>query len=142
MATFHKFNKFVEHMNKGDFSGAADTFTVMLTNTTPVATNELYSDVSGTELANGDGYTTGGTAVGSTGSTNSSGTESEAGNAVTFTSTTGNMGPFQYAILYVTHSANKYLVGWWDYGSAVTLNGVAGETFTITFNSNVLYTVA
>jgi len=50
-----------------------------------------------------------------------------------FTATAGGIGPFQYAILYNTSSsaANK-IIGWYNYGSAVTLADT--ETFTVDFD--------
>jgi hypothetical protein len=40
-----------------------DTLKLVLTNTLPVAANHVYSDISGAELANGNGYTTGGLTI-------------------------------------------------------------------------------
>lgn len=142
MATFNKFNNFTHKLCTGVFNFATDTLKVLLTNTAPVATNSVYSDISSTELANGNGYTTGGATVSGTGSTNSSGTESVAAAATTFTSNTGNMGPFRYIVYYDTTAASSPLIGWYDYGSSITLNGAAGETFVITPAGSVLLTLA
>lgn len=142
MASFNKFNLTVEDFLKGNCNLSSDTIKVMLSNTIPVATNHQYSDISGTELANGDGYTTGGAAVTGTGVSNSSGTESFAASANTFTSVTGNMGPFQYIIYYDSTPATKTLLGWYNYGSALTLNGANGDTLTLTPASSVLFTLA
>jgi hypothetical protein len=103
----------------------------MLTNTLPVATNSVYGDVSGTELANGNGYTTGGAASTPT-LTNASGTEKLGRNERGWTAS-GTMGPFRYAIFYDSSAANKALIGWWDYGSALTMN--SGDTFTVSFDA-------
>jgi len=127
MASFNKFNNFVNGLDTKQIACGSDTFKIMLTNTAPVATNTQYSDISATELANGNGYTTGGTAVGSTSVSNTSGTDTFIGNQVVFTAT-GSMGPFRYVVLYDTTPVTKYLVGWWDYGSSITLT--SGETFT------------
>ena len=132
MPAFNKFNNWV-HYVAGGVSGqvvkcASDTFKVLLTNTAPVATNTKYADISATEVANGNGYVTGGTAVGSTSTSNSSGTETFIGNAVTFTGS-GTFGPFRYAVVYDTTPTDQPLVGWWDYGSSISLAN--GETFTV-----------
>lgn len=146
MATYNKFNNFTDYL-VGNRSGQSikvitDTFKVMLTNTVPVATNTKYSDVSGTELASGNGYTTGGTASAVT-ANNTTGTETVVAADVTFTAT-GSMGPFRYAIFYDTTPTDEPLICWFDYGSGVTLS--SGETFTVEPNSaspnGTLFTLA
>ena len=129
MAAFQKFNNFVDALCKGQVNLSADSIKVLLSNTAPVATNSQYSDISGSELAAGNGYTTGGAAVTGASLTNSAGTESFAAGSTTFTSSTGNMGPFRYVVYY--DSTSGKLIGFYDYGSSVTLNGAAGETFVV-----------
>lgn len=141
MATFNKFNNFVQNLGTKQMNLSTDVIKVMLTNTAPVATNSNYADISATELANGNGYTTGGATVTGVGYTNSSGTSSMAAAATTFTSATATMGPFRYAVYYSDTSTNKNLIGWYDYGSSISLNGTAGETFVITPAGGVLLTV-
>ena len=133
MAAASYFNNTVQALGIGNMNLNSDTIKVMLTNTAPVATNSNYSDVSSTELANGNGYTTGGATVGSTSYTLSTATSTLVGNAVTFTAS-GSMGPFRYAIAYDSTPTNKTLLLSWDYGSSITLN--ASETFTITWAGN------
>lgn len=108
----------------------------MLTNTAPVATNTTYSSISSTEIANGNGYTTGGSAITVTLS-NVTGTETYSGSNVVFTAT-GVVGPFRYAVLY--DSTSGVLVSWWDNGSSITLQ--SGDTFTFSPNSGILATLA
>lgn len=141
MATFNKFNLFVDDLMKKNMDLNADTLKVMLTNTAPVATNHYYADISANELANGNGYTTGGATCPGTSVTNSSGTSSLNMTAITFTSATGSMGPFRYVVFYDSTPTNKTLIGWADYGSSITLNGAAGETFVITPSGSVLLTL-
>jgi hypothetical protein len=142
MAAFNKFNLLVNDMSDGVVNLNTDTIKAMLTNTVPVATNHVYSDISGTELVNGNGYTTGGATVTGTGISNASGTTTLAANPTTFTSATGNMGPFRYIVYYDSTPTTKTLIGWYDYGSALTLNGVNGDTFTITPAGSALFTLA
>lgn len=144
---FNKFNLFVDDLSKGALDLNTDTVKAMLTNTAPVATNHCYSDISGNELASGDGYTTGGAAVTGTGVSNSSGTETMTAAATTWTSVTGNMGPFRYVVYYDSaplgngSASCKTLIGYYDNGSSITLNGANGDTFASTPNSGDLLTL-
>ena len=129
MSTFNKFNNFVDGLCQGKINLASAAIKVMLTNTAPVATNTKYTDISTNELAAGNGYSTGGAAVTGTGVSNTNGVETLAVSSTTFTSNTGAMGPFRYAVYY--DSTSGYLIGWYDYGQSVSLNGAAGETFQL-----------
>ena len=55
MATFNKFNQFVEDRANGVHNLGTDTLKFMLTNTAPVATNSVKADI--TEITAGSGYT-------------------------------------------------------------------------------------
>jgi hypothetical protein len=135
-SAFNKVNLFVDDLAKGNLNLSTDTIHVILSNTAPVATNHCYTDISANELAGGDGYSTGGQTVTGTGVSNASGVETlTAGNTV-WTSTTGNMGPLRY-VIYVdwaplgnASAACKPIIGWYDNGSSVTLNGTNGDTYT------------
>lgn len=138
MATYNKFNVFVENLTNKvmDLFGATigDTLKVMLTNVAPVATNSVFADL--TEITAANGYTAGGTAVPNAAGTRSSGTMTLAGDQVVFTASGGSFGPFRYVGLYddTPSSPADPLISWWDYGSSITLND--GETFTVKFNSS------
>jgi hypothetical protein len=137
-ATFNKFNLTVQKFtNGGNLNLATDTLKVMLTNTSPVATNSVYSDISGNEIANGNGYSTGGLAVSSVSSTNSSGTQTLTGVIAVLTAT-GAVGPFQWGVLYDV-TASGALLGWWNNGSPINLT--SGGTFTLSSSGNILMTV-
>ena len=114
-AAFNKFNSFVEAVAEKAHNLGADTLKVMLTNTAPVATNTKYADISATELANGNGYTTGGATATITSSTQTGGIYKLILADITFMSATGSMGPFRYAVLYNNTDAitPKGLIGWW-----------------------------
>lgn len=130
MASFNKFQPFVEYLAEGAFNLGSDTLKVALTNTAPVATNGLLGDL--TEISAGNGYTAGGVAASISSSAQASGTYGLVLADVTFTASGGTVGPFRYAVLYDDTSASDKLIGWWDYGSAVTLQDT--ETFTVDFN--------
>lgn len=126
-----KFNSFVEKIGRGVFNLNSDTLKVALTNTAPtVATDDELADI--TQIANGNGYTTGGTAVGSNAYSQTSGTGKLTGNDVVFTAS-GSMGPFRYAVIYDDTASGDPLIAYWDYGSSVTL--ASGETFTVDFDA-------
>ena len=128
MAVFNKFNSFVEALAEKVHNLGADTLKVALSNSAPVATNTQLSNI--TQIANGNGYTTGGTTATLTSSAQSSGLYKLVLADVVFTAT-GSMGPFRYAVLYNDTATNDELIGWWDYGSSITL--ASGETFTVDF---------
>jgi hypothetical protein len=143
MAAFNKFNLFTQDLCEAahTFKSGGQTFDVMLTNTAPVATNHLYADVSGAEVANGGGYATGGIASAMSDSS-AAGVEKVLGTNVTWTGSGGGMGPFRYAVIYNVSQATplKPLVAWYDYGSSISLN--AGDTFTVAFDAaNGFFTV-
>lgn len=129
MATQNKFQDFSEQLERGVHNFGSHVFKVVLSNTAPVATNTILTDI--TQIANGNGYTTGGTAT-TVAISETAGTTTVTGTAVVFTAS-GSMGPFRYAVLYndTATSPADALVSWADYGSSVTL--AATETFTVTF---------
>lgn len=129
MATFNKFQSFVEAVAEKVHNLGSDTLKVALTNTAPVATNTVLANI--TQVSNGNGYTTGGTAATITSSAQTSGTYKLVLADVVFTAT-GSLGPFRYAVLYNDTATNDELIGWWDYGSSITL--ASGETFTVDFD--------
>lgn len=136
MAAFNKFNLTVEDWLKGATNYGSDTFKALLTNTAPVATNHIYSDISTNELTTTGGYTVGGATI-TMGLSNSSGTETVTASAAspTWTGSGGGMGPFRYVPIYDSSAAVKTLQDWFDFGSSISL--AAGDTFTISFGANL-----
>ncbi len=128
MATYNKFQVFVENVAEKVHNLGADTLKVMLTNTAPVATNSVKADL--TEIGAGNGYTAGGTQAALTSSSHTTGTYKLVLADVVFTASGGSIGPFRYAVLYndTPTSPADPLIAWWDYGVAITL--LNGETFT------------
>lgn len=133
MASFNKFNSFVEALAEKKHDLGADTLKVLLTNTAPVATNSVKADL--TEISAGNGYTAGGNTASVTSSAQTSGTyKLVLGDPATWTASGGSIGPFQYAVLYNDTAASDELIGFWDYGSAVTL--ADGESFAVDFDAS------
>ena len=130
MATFNKFQAFVEDVAEKVHNLGADTLKVMLTLSAPVATNSVKADL--TDIAAGNGYTAGGTQATISTSAQTTGTYKLVLADVVFTATGGAIADFRYAVLYNSSSASSSLIGYWDYGSTVTLS--SGETFTVDFD--------
>lgn len=128
MASYVKFNVFVENLAEKVHDLGADTLKVALTNTAPNATDATLSQI--TQISNGNGYTTGGSQTTQSSSAQSSGTYKLVTGDVTFTASGGSVGPFRYAVLYndTPTSPADPLIGYHDYGSSITL--ASGETFT------------
>lgn len=139
MAAFVKYQNFVEDLGNKvhDLVGTNDTLMVALTNSAPnAATHTQLADI--TEIAAGNGYSAGGADVQNDGS-EAGGTLTVTGVDVTFTASGGSMATFRYVVLYNTTPAGDPLIGYWDYGSGVTL--ADGESFTVDFGAS-LFTVA
>lgn len=127
-----KHNAFVENIAEKVHNLQADTLMVALTNTAPVAGNSILSDI--TQIANGNGYTTNGTATTVSSSAQTAGLYTLIVTDVVFTAVTASMATFRYCTLYnsTPTSPLKPLIQSYDYGSAVTLG--VGETFTVDFD--------
>lgn len=131
MATFTKFQPFVEALAEKKHDLGADTLKVMLTLSAPLATNAVKADL--TEIAAGNGYTAGGNTAAVTTSAQTSGTyKLVLADPATWTAAGGAIAGFRYAVLYNDTATNKDLIGFWDYGSTVTVN--TGETFKTDFD--------
>jgi hypothetical protein len=129
MAAFNKFNQFVADLATKAHNLNADTLKVMLSNTAPAASNAIKSDI--TEIGAGNGYTAGGTQATFVSGAQASGTYKLVLNDVTFTAAGGSIGPFRYAVLYnaTQTTPNNPLIGWWDYGTGLTVT--SGNAFLV-----------
>lgn len=138
MATYNKFNQFVEDLAHGVHNLSSDQLVVALTNTLPVATNNVLADI--TEIA----YTNlSSRNITTSSSAETSGTYKLTLSDLTLTASGGSVATFRYVVVYndtPTSPANP-LIMWADYGSAVTM--ADGETFLVDFSdANGLFTVA
>jgi hypothetical protein len=139
MASFVKYEVFSENLSEKVHNLDTDVLKIALTNTAPnAATHGVLADI--TEISAGNGYTAGGTDT-QNATSRSGGTTSITGVDVVFTASGGTIGPFRYAVLYndTPTSPADPLIGYWDYGSAVTLQ--IAETFTVDFGTS-MFTVA
>ena len=132
MATFNKFQQFVENLGKGvhDFTDDAScSVTVALSTVIPTAGMATLSEITEVEYTNlSSRIVTGITWEHTTGTVTMTATD-------LVLTASGAVAGFQYVTLYdddPTSPADP-LIGWYDYGSVVTL--ASGETFTIDFTS-------
>jgi hypothetical protein len=129
MASFQKFNQFVEDLAKGVHNFASHTCKIALTNTAPAAANEVLANI--TQITAGNGYSAGGGVATFTSCEQTSGVMKLILQDVTFTASGGSIGPFRYAVLYndTPTSPADPLIGFWDRGSEITL--LDGESCVI-----------
>ena len=130
MATFNKFNSFVEALAEKLHNLGGDTLTVALcaAANAPVATNTVLANL--TEAA----YTyCSARAITISTSAQTSGTYKLVLADLTLTASGGNVGPFRYVVVYNDTATNDELIGWYDYGSDITL--ATTETLLIDFDA-------
>ena len=144
MASFTKVNDFVVNLaNAMDLDG--DTLKVALCNTDPASgTNVVntgngvlanvteinYANLSSRQLQNV-----------TSSDPNSNGTYVLSANDLVLTASGGSVAPFRYVVIYddtVTSPADP-IIGYYDYGSSLTLND--GDTFTIDIGTNGILTL-
>jgi hypothetical protein len=140
MAAFNKFEAFSEHLAEKVHDLNADTLKVYLTDNAPSASLDAVKADLVESVAGGNGYTAGGHDTQNT-TSRTGGTTSVVGVDIVITASGGTIGPFRYAVLYndTPTSPADPLIGWWDYGSSITLND--GESFTVDFGAS-MFTVA
>ena len=134
MATFNKFETFAGDIGEELHQLNSDTLKVYLSNATPSASGDsVKADLA--EITAGNGYTAGGEDI-TNAFSETGGTGTLTGTDVTITASGGTIGPFQYVVLYNDTATGDPLIGWWDYGSALTLND--GDSFTVDFGASIL----
>lgn len=131
MATFNKFNNFTKALGDKLHNLGADSFKVQLLNTTLTAVMSVEADLPA-DLGTANGYTANGVALSGNSWTTSGGVAKLTLTDKVVTATGGAIGPFRYVAIFNDTATSDDLIGWFDYGSALTLNN--GETFTIDFD--------
>ncbi|MEO1908795.1 MAG: hypothetical protein ABGX08_17410 [Citromicrobium sp.] len=123
MATVTLFNVFALDAVSGVHDLSSDTLKVALTDTAPSTTsNAGYADL--TEIASGNGYTTGGVTATVDTLSQTSGAVSLVLSGVSWTASGGDIATHRYAVLYNDTSTGKRLIGVADFGvSAVIADG-------------------
>lgn len=133
MATYTKFNTFVEAMAEKVHNLGADTLRVALTNTAPSASNTVLANITEITYTNLSSR-----ALTVASSSQTAGTYSLVVNDLVLTAS-GAVGPFRYVVIYNDTATNDELICFYDYGSSITMAN--GETFTLDFGAN-LFTLA
>ena len=132
MATYTKFQQFVEDLAHGVHNFDSDTIKVALSNASnaPSASADVkLADITTVSTANLDSVTLTKSSSGQT-----TGTYKYIPNDLTMTAS-GAVGPFQYVIIYNDTAANKELICYFDYGTQVTL--ASGDTFKLDFGTEL-----
>jgi hypothetical protein len=138
LASFNKFNQFPEDLAKGVHNLSTGSLKWLLTNTAPVATNTVKANLI--EISAGNGYSAGGVPVTVSSCTQTSGTLYLKLADVTMTASGGSIGPFRYAVLYndTPTSPADPLIGWYDYGSSLTVTDTGSLLFDADATNGVL----
>ena len=141
MASYNKFQQFVEDLAKKVHNLNTDTLKIALTNTQPLATNSVLANI--TQIGPGNGYATGGNTATFSSGLQTAGTFKLVLADVTFTASGGNMNAFQWAVLYndTPTSPADPLIAWFDYGTAIIVT--SGNSFTVDLDqTGGLFTLA
>ncbi len=128
MAILNKFNSFVEALTEKKHNLGTDQLKVALSNVLPVAANAVLTDITEVSYA----FCSTRNVVTLT-SAQTAGLYKLTLTDLTLTATGGDIGPFRYVVLYNDTAASKELIGWYDYGSAVTVHDT--ETLIIDFDA-------
>lgn len=127
MASFNKINAFSENIAEKVHNLGSDVLKVALTNSAPVATNTVLANITEISYTNCSART-----LTASASSQSSGTYKLVITDLVL-SATGTVGPFRYVVIYNDTATNDELIGWYDYGSSITL--ASGDTLTLDFDA-------
>lgn len=128
MATFNKFNSFVEALAEKAHNLGSDTLTVALcaSGNAPVATNTVLSDLTQISYTNLSSRV-----ITTTSSAQTSGVYKLVLTDLILTAS-GAVAPFRYIVIYNDTATNDELIGWYDFGSDVSMGN--GDSFLIDFD--------
>jgi hypothetical protein len=118
---FVPFDSYIGNLGGGRIDNDSDTFKAVLSNIAPnPATDDELADI--TQIANGNGYTTGGVTLASvTWTEPSDGVWMFDSADFEWEADGGAMAEFQYVVIYSDTSSGDKLVGYYNFGSGVTI---------------------
>lgn len=135
MASFNKFYSFVEAIAEKIHNLGSDQLVIALTNTAPNATDSQLTNITQISYTNLSSRN-----ITTTSSAQTTGTYKLVLTDLVLTAS-GAVGPFRYVVIYNDTATNDELIGYYDYGSSISL--ASGETFTIDFDgTNGVLTIA
>lgn len=126
MATYQKFNSFVEALAEKKHNLWSDQLVIALTNVAPVATNSVLADLTEVDYTN----------ISSRNLTTSLSAQTSwtyklvVADLVLIAS--GVVPTFRYIVIYNDTAANKELIGFYDYGSDIDL--LTSQQFVLDFD--------
>ena len=128
MASFVKFQPFVEALAEGSHNLGSDQLVVALTNTAPNATDAQLSEITEISYTNLSSRN-----ITTDSSAQTGGTYKLVLDDLVLTAS-GAVGPFRYVVIYNDTSTGDLLIGYYDYGSSISLAN--GETLTVDFSAD------
>lgn len=133
MASFSKYSTFADEVSKGGHNLQTAVFKCALTNTAPTAASDtVWNTTVAPAPVAANGYTAGGNTLTTSSAATTAGTFKLVLADSVFTATAGGIGPVRYAIIYNSSASNK-VVGYYDYGSSITIADT--ETLTVDFDA-------
>lgn len=126
MASYNKFNSFTEAVAEKVHNLGSDVLKVALTNSAPSAANTQLSNITEISYTNCSSRT-----LTISTSAQTSGTYKLVIADLVLTAS-GTVGPFRYIVIYNDTATNDELIGWFDYGSNLTM--ASSDTLTLDFD--------
>jgi len=130
MATYNKFEPFVEKLAEKAHDLGSDTLTVALTNAAnaPIAADGVLADLTTVAYTNLSSRV-----ITTSTSAQTGGTYKLVLTDLVLTASGGPVAAFRYVVIYNDTATNDELICWHDYGSDLTL--ADGETLTLDFSA-------
>jgi hypothetical protein len=133
-ASFNKFQTFMLQVGQGahQLHAAGHAVKAYLSNEQPLVTDDVLGDIAEIDVSDETNHGAGGADI-ENDYTESGGQGTLTAVDKVFEASGGTVGPFQFVVL--NNTTGDLLVGWFDYGSAITLQD--GETFTVDFGASL-----